>query len=157
MLADLRTGPRNQALTCTFSNYQVWQHVPATVGVVRLALVSIGRQRLAVLNTCRSTCRLARLRWAGRRPGLQPEVDPFLQVGYAGPPRDHGVRGAAAAEDPQAGLPDAGVAALLGYRAIVQAVLAFQHLRPPADRDGGILGQPGCHDAAGGAAPITRW
>jgi len=53
------------------------------------------------------------------------ERRPLLQVTAQRTPGDHRVGGGAAAEDAKAGQADVGVAAPVGFRAVVQVVLAL--------------------------------
>jgi len=52
MVADSAPTRENPSFTCGFSHNRVAPGIPAWLEVVRLALVSTGWQRLAVLNTC---------------------------------------------------------------------------------------------------------
>ena len=71
-----------------------------------------------------------------RPPAVGAECRPLLQVTAQRAPGDHRVGGGAAAEDAEAGQADVGVAALVRFRAVVQVVLALEHLVPEPERAG---------------------
>jgi hypothetical protein len=69
-----------------------------------------------------------------RPPAVSAESRPLLQVTAQRTPGDHRVGGGAAAENAESGQADVGVAAVVRFRAVVQVVLALEHLVPEPER-----------------------